>query len=112
MAFIGPTPEHMRYAVRGQLEDLEDKIRLCLLKDKNLYFNSLELRKPSNKTHFALLTLRFYRNHFEKLDSYDIELSNKYLPHWLNPGSQHDSIIFQDVYDVLNLWALNNIPLF
>jgi hypothetical protein len=109
----GPAPIHMRYAIKHKLQELNDGLRLSLLGNPAVYLNSSEIKKPTDKSHFAILTLTFYRTHLNNYIKFDIELSNQYLPRWIpNENIMFEERILHDVKDVLNFWALKNIPLF
>lgn len=108
MATAGPTPAHMRWAVRSSLGDLYDALELA--NNDNMSFSGLGLKRPADKSHFAVLSLTFYRINFDKYITYDLELSNNYLPRFVHTVSDHEYLLFP--IDVLNLWALKNIPLF
>jgi hypothetical protein len=109
----GPAPIHMRYAIKHKLYELNDGLRVSLIGNPAVYLNSSEIKKPTDKSHFAILTLTFYRTYLNNYVSYDIELSNQYLPRWItNENVAFEETMLGDVKDVLNLWALKNIPLF
>ena len=113
MALLGPAPAHMRYVIKHKLLELNDDLRLFLLSNPSLYLNSSEIKKPTDSSHFAILTLTFYRTYFNNYITFDIELSNKYLPRWIdNENAAFADSTLEDLKDVLNLWALKNIPLF
>jgi hypothetical protein len=109
----GPAPIHMRYAIKHKLQELNDGIRLSLLGNASVYLNSSEIKKPTDSSHFAILRLTFYRTYLNSYVTYDIELSNQYLPRWTSDGNVvFAETMLVDVKDVLNLWALKYIPLF
>ena len=110
MSVAGPAPAHMRYVIKHKLLELNDDLRLFLLSNPSLYLNSSEIKKPTDNSHFAILTLTFYRTYLNSYVSYDIELSNKYLPRWID--NENVGFDIEDMKDVLNLWALKYIPLF
>ena len=113
MSVAGPAPAHMRYVIKHRLLELNDDLRLFLLSNPALYLNSSEIKKPTDNSHFAILNLTFYRTYLNKYVSYDIELSNKYLPRWItNENTEFEEAMLPDLKDVLNLWALKYIPLF
>ena len=109
----GPAPAHMRYVIKHKLQELNDYLRLALLGNPAVYLNASEIKRPTDNSHFAILTLTFYRTYLNNYVTFDIELSNKYLPRWItNENIAFEDTMLHEVKDALNLWALKNIPLF
>jgi len=111
MAFIGPTPEALRYAIKIRLPDLEKELRYSMLASENIFFDNLTFTKSKLPRCFGTINITFYAG--LKLNKLTADLSTSELPIVnLYAEEDFDMTLIEAPKKILNRWSELNVPCF
>ena len=109
MAFIGPTPEALRYAIKMRLPHLEKELRYNMLGTENIFFDNLTFTKSKLPRCFGTINISFYVG--LKLNRLTADLSTSEMP-IINIYAEEDFDItlIEGPKKILGKWAEHNVP--
>jgi hypothetical protein len=109
MAFIGPTPEALRYAIKVRLPHLEKDLRYNMLATENIFFDNLTFTKSKLPRCFGTINLSFYVG--LKLNKLTADLSTSEMP-IVNIYAQEDfdMTLIEAPRKIITRWSELNVP--
>jgi hypothetical protein len=108
MAFIGPTPEALRYAIKMRLPHLEKELRYSMLGTENIFFDNLTFTKSKLPRCFGTINLSFYVG--LKLNKLTADLSTSELPIVnIYAEEEFDMALIETPRKILNRWSEHNV---
>ena len=109
MAYVGPTPGALRYAIGAKIGDLEKELRYTILSNMQIFLDKMEFKKSAMSGCFGCIEMAFFCNTYPiKLV---VELSMSDLPaYYLYNENDIDMYNIEVVKSVVDNWAKVHVP--